>query len=77
MPNLSPAAHFSGLDIKFTDKSTGSPTSWYWDFGDGTNSTIQNPEHIYSKVGNYKVKLIASNNIGTSTITATVPIIAT
>ena len=32
------------LNVAFTDKSTGSPTAWNWNFGDGTaNSTVQNP----------------------------------
>jgi len=35
-------------------------TKWLWDFGDGTTSTLQNPIHIYSKLGTYTVKLTAS-----------------
>ena len=30
---------------------------WNWNFGDGTNSTEQNPVHTYSKAGNYTVNL--------------------
>jgi PKD repeat protein len=37
--------------------STGSPSSWSWNFGDGTNSTDQNPTHTYSKAGDYNVHL--------------------
>lgn len=33
--------------VQFTDYSAGSPTSWLWDFGDGTSSTLQNPTHVY------------------------------
>jgi len=33
--------------ICFNDTSTYSPTAWYWEFGDGTNSTEQNPCHLY------------------------------
>ncbi len=57
------------LDIVFTDKSTGSPISWYWDFGDRTYSTIQNPKHHYSETGNYTVSLTVTNAIGNNTIT--------
>ena len=32
--------------VKFTDRSTGSPTGWTWDFGDGGTSSEQNP-HAY------------------------------
>ncbi|WP_231593713.1 PKD domain-containing protein [Methanosarcina siciliae] len=49
------------LTVNFTDQSTGSPTSWFWDFGDGANSTEQNPVHTYSAAGNYTVNLTASN----------------
>ena len=33
--------------ICFNDTSTNSPTSWFWEFGDDTNSTDQNPCHLY------------------------------
>jgi PKD repeat protein len=45
----------------FTDLSDGSPTAWVWDFGDGTNSTLQNPNHNYTKSGKYTVKLTIYN----------------
>ncbi|WP_277749901.1 PKD domain-containing protein [Chitinophaga barathri] len=32
-------------------------TSSYWDFGDGSFSTISNPSHTYTYAGKYKVKL--------------------
>lgn len=43
--------------IQFTDLSTGSgtPCAWYWDFGDGNTSTLQNPVHSYSSPGFYFV----------------------
>ncbi|MEA3446309.1 MAG: PKD domain-containing protein [Bacteroidota bacterium] len=47
----------STLMYQFTDLSTGSPTGWYWDFGDGTTSTLQNPLHTYSQAGTYTVTL--------------------
>lgn len=49
------------LSIFFTDESLGNITSWLWDFGDGETSSDQNPNHIYSNIGTYEVKLIASN----------------
>jgi len=45
-----------GGGIVFTDASTDA-TSWYWDFGDGTNSNEQNPNHTYTEVGIYIVTL--------------------
>ncbi|PKP52388.1 MAG: hypothetical protein CVT92_09110 [Bacteroidetes bacterium HGW-Bacteroidetes-1] len=35
--------------------------SWFWDFGDGNTSSEENPSHIYSESGTYKVCLKASN----------------
>jgi FOG: PKD repeat len=43
--------------INFIDKSTGSPTSWFWDFGDNNTSTAQNPIHKYSVPRRYTVTL--------------------
>ncbi len=50
--------------VKFTDQSTGSPTSWFWEFGDGNNSTEQNPEHPYNSEGEYSVLLKVFNACG-------------
>ncbi|MFH1320906.1 MAG: PKD domain-containing protein, partial [Bacteroidota bacterium] len=52
--------------VSFMDLSTG-PTSWYWDFGDGNNSTVQNPTHTYTSDGVYTVTLIVSNAYGNDT----------
>lgn len=40
----------------FTDGSSGA-TSWLWDFGDGTSSTLQNPTHTYANGNAYTVTL--------------------
>ena len=44
----------------FTDLSIGA-TSWFWDFGDGTSSTSQNPSHSYTNTGLYNVTLTVTN----------------
>ncbi len=41
---------------QFIDSSQNA-VSWLWDFGDGTTSTLQNPVHTYSSLGNYNVML--------------------
>jgi len=56
------------LDVSFTDQSTGSPTSWEWDFGDKTYSTEQNPVHTYSKPGKYTVTLTVTNADGSNSV---------
>jgi PKD repeat protein len=44
------------LNVQFNDTSVGA-TSWYWDFGDGTNSTLQNPVHQFANAWAYNVTL--------------------
>ena len=41
--------------------------SYYWEFGDGTTSTSQNPTHIYTTQGEYKVMFVVSNEISSDT----------
>jgi PKD repeat protein len=55
--------------VRFMDQSTGSPTAWTWEFGDGTTSTDQNPTHIYNQTGVYNVALTASNEKTSDTCT--------
>ena len=76
---VGPVADFSGgplsgtapLLVQFTDGSSGTPTSWQWSFGDGTNSTQQSPQHSYTQPGTYTVSLTASNTNGSNTRTRT------
>jgi gliding motility-associated-like protein len=44
------------LETKFTFKGTDYQ-SFYWDFGDGTTSTLLNPNHFYNDYGTYEAKL--------------------
>jgi len=74
-PGFPPDAQFKGfptsgtapLTVSFTDLSTGSPNKWQWDFGDGSVSTEQHPEHTYSAPGEYTVTLTVENPFGMST----------
>ena len=54
------------LTVSFTDQSTGTPTSWAWDFNNDStvDSTEQNPEFTYETAGTYTVKLTATNTEG-------------
>ena len=48
--------------VIFENKSTYiNQTSFFWDFGDGTNSSDINPSHVFSSPGFYNVTLIISN----------------
>lgn len=55
------------LTVQFTDASTGTPTTWSWDFdNDGTeDASTQNPSYIYNTAGTFTAKL----TVGDGTIT--------
>jgi len=59
--------------VQFFDSSTGTPTSWAWNFGDGTVSSVKNPPvHTYSTFGSFNVTLTVTNGGGTDTVTRVV-----
>lgn len=55
-------------EVSFTDLSINAPNSWMWYFGDGTTSTLQNPNHTYTTNGVYDVSLVSANIIGSDSI---------
>ena len=67
------------LSVQFTDLSTGLPTTWSWNFGDGGSSSFQHPSHTYQAAGMYSVSLTATGAGGSDSevkanyITATAP----
>jgi len=61
-----PTPPLSNVAVTFTDTSTGSPTSWSWEFGDGTTSSERNPVHSFATAGLFSVSLTASNVGGSS-----------
>lgn len=58
-----------GRYIRFTDLSTNDPTTWVWDFGDGTTGTGNAPDHAYKQIGVYDVTLTASNQYTSASLT--------
>ncbi|MCP3915545.1 MAG: PKD domain-containing protein [bacterium] len=74
-----PSAAFSGsptsgnapLPVFFLDESTGTVTSWAWDFGDGGTSTQANPQYTYTQGGVYTVSLTVTGPGGSDTETLT------
>ena len=65
------------LTVQFTDTSQNSPTSWLWNFGDGSISTVQNPLHVFLGAGSYSVILTASNSAGSQTNSSSTAIVVT
>ena len=66
--SFSPTAPQPGAEVSFSDESTGGPTSWMWDFGDGETSAEQNPSHIYTTAGSKTVTLVVSNASGSDSV---------
>ena len=58
--------------VQFSNQSTGSITSWLWDFGDTQTSTDTNPLHVYADTGSYTVELIVYGQINNDTTFGTV-----
>jgi PKD repeat protein len=52
------------LSVQFNAKVTGgdAPLTYLWDFRDGSTSTLQNPVHIFTSTGNYKVRLCVTDS---------------
>ncbi len=49
------------LIVNFTNTSTGDITNFYWDFGDGSASHVENPSHAFPSEGQFTVCLTVSN----------------
>lgn len=61
----------ASLVVKFTGVSTGGiPTSWFWDFGDGTYSKhAMNTTHTFTNPGVYNITMEVINEAGSNSIT--------
>lgn len=71
--NRGPSASFTYTPTEITIKDAvnffdtsededGTIVTWFWDFGDGTNSTLQSPTHTFGQKGNHEVALIVTDN---------------
>jgi len=54
-------SYIEPFTVGFFDLSLFTPGAWSWDFGDGTSSVEQNPEHSYPAQGTYSVTLTINN----------------
>ncbi len=66
-----PVSGCAPLVVSFIDQSTGNPTQWKWDLGNGTISFLQNPSVTYFTPGQYDIKLVVQNAAGTDSIIRT------
>ena len=55
------------LVVEFQDVSSGNPTSWLWDFGNGITSVLKNPIVLFNSPGEYDVSLQVSNGVYSDT----------
>lgn len=69
--SATPVSGCSPLIVRFTDESTGGPTQWRWDLGNGTISFLQNPSATYFSPGKYAVKLVVRNAASEDSIVKT------
>ena len=58
-----------GDTARLYDYSSGLPTQWHWDFGDGNSDTVQNTTHKYQNPGIYDITLVASDSVQSDTLT--------
>ncbi len=63
------SAGCSPIVVSFQDASTGNPTEWKWDLGNGTISSLQNPAVSYINPGTYNIKLVVKNSNGLDSVT--------
>ncbi len=58
-----------GQSLTFDDASTGTPTSWSWDFGDGVTATGKNVTHTFKNAGSFNVVLTIGRGSSTASTT--------
>lgn len=65
--NFASSQGANGL-VNFNNTSTGTVggTTYFWNFGDATNSTSFSPAHTYTSNGSYTVSLASNNNFTAS-----------
>lgn len=69
--SVAPDSGAAPLTVDFTDETTGNPSGWVWDFGDGGSSNLQSPSHEYTSEGLYTVKLTVANACGLDSLVQT------
>jgi PKD repeat protein len=60
--NASFTTTISGNTVSFANNSSGTGLNHYWNFGDGSTSSVANPTYTYSTAGTYSVCLTVWDN---------------
>ncbi|MEM9954926.1 MAG: PKD domain-containing protein [Chloroflexota bacterium] len=72
----SPQSGTAPLTVDFIDLSSGDITSYSWNFGDGTTSTLASPSHTFTAAGSYYVRFDVSGPGGTAAAGVTINVSA-
>lgn len=74
LPNFSVSNYvYANTPIKFSNLSSNA-TTYSWNFGDGTTSTVENPMHIYIAAGKYIVTLSVTNGTESRTCSKSITV---
>ena len=60
-PTYEDSILFAQRNVQFFNQSIGAAT-WFWDFGDGSTSDLENPTHLFAETGVYEVTLTVNNS---------------
>jgi uncharacterized repeat protein (TIGR03803 family) len=70
-----PQSGVTPLTVQFAspgvDSAGNTVTNWNWNFGDGKNSSAQNPSHVYTNIGSFSPSLTAYSTYGASPLAVT------
>jgi PKD repeat protein len=72
-----PVSGTAPLTVTFTDISSGGPSAWNWDFGDGTSATAVTTSHVFEVPGSYTIRLHVSRESDMSTALGTLLVFGT
>ncbi|MEO5572091.1 MAG: PKD domain-containing protein [Bacteroidia bacterium] len=67
IPTVATSDTVPPLNVQFNANSQGA-TQWFWDFGDGTTSSLENPSHTFTLPPPYNISLIISNDSCSDTL---------
>jgi len=65
--SFTPSSGLVPFEVQFSDASSGTITSWSWDFGDGSGASEPAPTHLYTEPGRHDVRLTVSGPDGSTT----------